>query len=111
MKEPGIRLKVRNVIGGGDQEWATVELIADAVCNNGAGDLRALFWLYWHPVLMCAVPGLPFENTYAWIVRFDEEGKVVQVRAYLDSTLVKQSIEENEGGQPESRRAPVPSLS
>ncbi|EME46572.1 hypothetical protein DOTSEDRAFT_22624 [Dothistroma septosporum NZE10] len=32
MKEPGIRLVVRNVIGGGDQPWATVELIADAEC-------------------------------------------------------------------------------
>ena len=35
MKEPGIRLMVRNVIGGGDQEWATVELIAAAECKSG----------------------------------------------------------------------------
>lgn len=48
--------------------------------------------------------GLKFENTYAWVVRFDEEGKVVQVRAYLDSTLVKQGLEENECP---SHRAPV----
>ncbi|KAF2084505.1 hypothetical protein K490DRAFT_59482 [Saccharata proteae CBS 121410] len=82
MKEPGIKLKVRNVIGGGDEPWAVVELIADAVCKN---DLK-------------------FENTYAWVMRFDEEGMVVQVRAYLDSTLVKQAIEENECP---SRRAPV----
>lgn len=31
----GITLKVRNVIGGGEQEWAVVELIADAECLNG----------------------------------------------------------------------------
>ncbi|KAF2804174.1 uncharacterized protein BDZ99DRAFT_467546 [Mytilinidion resinicola] len=75
MKEPGIKLKVRNVIGGGEQAWAVVELVADAECKNG----------------------MPFENTYAWCVRFDEEGMVVQVRAYLDSAMVKQAVEENEG--------------
>ena len=40
-------------------------------------------------------------------MRFDEDGKVREVRAYLDSALVKQAIEENEEGQPESRRASI----
>lgn len=35
MKPPGIKLQVRNVIGGGDHDWACVELIADAECKNG----------------------------------------------------------------------------
>lgn len=35
VKEPGIRLMVRNVIGGGDQEWANVELVAVAEGLNG----------------------------------------------------------------------------
>lgn len=35
MKDPGIRLMVRNVIGGGEQDWATVELVANAECKNG----------------------------------------------------------------------------
>ena len=30
-----LKLKVVNVIGGGDQEWAVVELEADGVCKNG----------------------------------------------------------------------------
>ena len=51
--------------------------------------------------------GLPFENAYAWVMRFDEDGTVREVRAYLDSALVKQAIEENEGGNPESKRAPI----
>jgi len=37
-----------------------------------------------------------FNNTYSWCMRFDEDGKVVEVRAYLDSQMVKQAIEENE---------------
>jgi hypothetical protein len=42
MKPPGIKLKVRNVIGGEDQEWAVVELVAVAECNSGkSGGLRA----------------------------------------------------------------------
>lgn len=40
MKDPGIRLKVRNVIGGGDQPWSTVELLADAECKNGGASVR-----------------------------------------------------------------------
>ncbi len=35
MKEPGIKLMVRNVIGGGEQAWAVVELVAKAECKNG----------------------------------------------------------------------------
>lgn len=35
MKEPGIQLKPRNVIGGGEQEWCTVELVVNGVCENG----------------------------------------------------------------------------
>ena len=48
--------------------------------------------------------GLKFDNTYAWCMRFDENGIIVEVRAYLDSWMVKQAIEENEVP---SRRAPV----
>lgn len=87
MKEPGIRLAVRNVIGGGEgSDWATVELVAIAECKNG----------------------FEFDNTYAWCCRFDEQGTIVQVRAYLDSWMVREAIEENEGGNPQSHRAPVP---
>ncbi|BFZ55796.1 hypothetical protein PYCC9005_002837 [Savitreella phatthalungensis] len=85
MKPPGISLRVRNVIGGGDQDWAVVELIAAAECKSG----------------------LKFDNTYAWVVRFNDQHKVVQVRAYLDSWMVKQAIEENEAP---SHRAPIPEI-
>lgn len=35
LKEP-LQLKVINVVGGGDQDWALVELEANAICKNGA---------------------------------------------------------------------------
>lgn len=35
LKEP-LQLKVVNVVGGGDQDWALVELEANAICKNGA---------------------------------------------------------------------------
>jgi ketosteroid isomerase-like protein len=57
--------------------------------------------------LLTGFTGLKFDNTYAWVVRFDEGGQVVEVRAYLDSWMVKQAIEENECP---SHRAPVPTL-
>lgn len=47
MKAPGIQLKVRNVIGGGDQEWATAELVIRAECLNGELDsVRPMFSVY-----------------------------------------------------------------
>ncbi len=33
-----LKLKVVNVIGGGDQEWAVLELEANATCKNGRSD-------------------------------------------------------------------------
>lgn len=54
------------------------------------------------------IAGFKFDNTYAWCMRFDDEGQVAEVRAYLDSEMVKEAIEANEGGAPKSSRAPVP---
>ncbi|KAF2763543.1 hypothetical protein EJ05DRAFT_42684 [Pseudovirgaria hyperparasitica] len=71
-KEP-IQLKVRNVIGGDDQEWSVTELAADAVCKNG----------------------MDFKNRYAWVCRWEGDS-IVEVRAYLDSELVKRALETNE---------------
>jgi uncharacterized protein len=42
-----------------------------------------------------ALNGKPFPNTYCWVVRF-VDGMITEVRAYVDSVLVKQVIDENE---------------
>jgi ketosteroid isomerase-like protein len=106
MKEPGIRLMVRNVFGGGDQAWATVELVAVAECKSGTTVISISSR---NPLQVTDTfrLGLKFDNTYAWCMRFDEDGMIVEVRAYLDSWMVKQAIEENEVP---SRRADVPSF-
>jgi ketosteroid isomerase-like protein len=39
--------------------------------------------------------GRLWPNTYCWITRF-VDGLIVEVRAYLDSVLVQQAIDENE---------------
>ncbi|KAI6821765.1 hypothetical protein KC340_g4639 [Hortaea werneckii] len=73
LREP-LALKVVNVVGGGtDQDWAVVELEANAVCKNG----------------------MPYPQRYAWVMRFDESGSIVQVRAYLDSALVQKAVDSN----------------
>ncbi|KAF2770836.1 hypothetical protein EJ03DRAFT_326170 [Teratosphaeria nubilosa] len=72
LDEP-LRLSVRNVIGGRPQNWAVLELEAHSECLNG----------------------LPYDQDYAWVMRFNEEGIIVHVRAYLDSALVQRAIEEN----------------
>ncbi|KAI7498870.1 hypothetical protein KC357_g22 [Hortaea werneckii] len=76
LREP-LALKVVNVVGGGgssrDQDWAVVELEANAVCKNG----------------------MPYPQRYAWVMRFDVNGIIVQVRAYLDSALVQKAVDSN----------------
>ena len=67
----GVLLRVTHLIVQG--EWAVVELAA----------------------LSTALNGKPFANRYCWVCRFAGE-TIVEVRAYLDSALVAQLIEENE---------------
>ena len=67
----GVVLRVSNLLVDGDT--ATVELES----------------------LSTALNGKPFDNRYCWIARFSN-GTIVEVRAYLDSALVKQLIDENE---------------
>jgi ketosteroid isomerase-like protein len=42
-----------------------------------------------------ALNGKPFPNTYCWVTQFIG-GLITQVRAYVDSLLVQQLIDENE---------------
>jgi uncharacterized protein len=66
----GAQLHVTGVITSGD--WAVVELQAMATAKNG----------------------LRFDNRYCWVIRF-AGGKIVEVRAYLDSALVQRLFDEN----------------
>lgn len=42
------------------------------------------------------VEGAPFDNEYCWVCRFDDEGLIVEVRAYLDSAMVAYVVTHNE---------------
>ena len=46
--------------------------------------------------LSTAKNGMPFNNTYCWVCTFDAAKKITSVRAYLDSAIVQQLIDENE---------------
>ncbi|KAF2233128.1 hypothetical protein EV356DRAFT_560098 [Viridothelium virens] len=73
LKEP-LRFKVVNAFGGGEQDWCCLELEAiDAVAKNG----------------------IPYPQQYCWLLRFDEHGIIVQVRAYVDSVLVNKIADAN----------------
>ena len=66
----GTQLQVEHALMCGD--WAVVELHSLATAKNG----------------------LRFDNRYCWVCRF-RDGKIVEVRAYLDSALVARLFEEN----------------
>jgi len=44
--------------------------------------------------LSYSINGRPFNNTYCWLVKFENE-VIVHVRAYLDSALVQALVSEN----------------
>lgn len=70
-----MKLKVHNIIGGGaGEEWCTVEMKNEGKSKSG----------------------MDYNQTYGWCVKWNEEGKIVQVRAYLDSALLRDVIEANE---------------
>ena len=66
-----IIFKVNNIIV--QEDYAVVEMIS----------------------LSTALNGMPFNNTYCWIVKFEKE-IIIEVRAYVDSALVQKVIDENE---------------
>ncbi|KAJ5833645.1 hypothetical protein N7474_001956 [Penicillium riverlandense] len=68
-----LKLEVQNIICDGHQ--AAVELKAvDTKCKNG----------------------LPFTNEYTWVCEFNEQNKIVKMRAYMDTDLVVRAIRENQ---------------
>ena len=69
----GTRLLVEHVVVSGDE--AVVEMRSDAVARNG----------------------MRFEDRVCWVVRFSS-GRIVRVRAYLDSALVARLLAENPAG-------------
>ena len=66
----GTQLHVTIALVSGD--WAIVELASLATAKNG----------------------LRFDNKYCWVIRF-AGGKIVEVRAYLDSAMVQRLFDEN----------------
>jgi hypothetical protein len=70
----GTELHVEHVLVSGD--WAVVELHSLATAKNG----------------------FRFDNRYCWVCRF-AGGKIVEVRAYLDSALVARLFQENPIGE------------
>jgi len=70
------KLELINIVGGGEEEWSTVELRISGPCKNG----------------------LYFDNRYAWVLRWSTGRKIVEARAYLDSALVAAAIIQNEVG-------------
>ncbi|OTA66623.1 hypothetical protein K449DRAFT_430937 [Hypoxylon sp. EC38] len=64
-----VKLHVQSIIGGEIEEWAIIELVAEAKCKNG----------------------------YSWSTRW-EDGKIVEVRTYMDGLLSNRVLAENENG-------------
>lgn len=72
-----LKFKPAHVTGGGDQAWAAVELEAlNAVGKNGKAERRLFNKFHGADRLK----GSPYPQKYCWVMRFNEEGTIVQVR-------------------------------
>ncbi|KAI9658369.1 MAG: hypothetical protein M1821_002502 [Bathelium mastoideum] len=74
IEAPGGSTSLVRVIGGCDEEWSVEEMLGSVTMLNG----------------------MPFINQYSWSTRWNENGEIVEVRAYVDSALVTRVITENE---------------
>lgn len=73
--EHPVHPKVQNIVGGGpDEEWAFVEMTNESKTKIG----------------------IEYNNTFAWATKWNSEGKIIQVRAYLDTALVRDAVEPTE---------------
>ncbi|RAL12610.1 nuclear transport factor 2 family protein [Aspergillus homomorphus CBS 101889] len=74
MDRNGLALEVINLAGGGSHPWAVAEL-------RSHGNTRS---------------GSRFDNRYAWVFRWNGQGTIEELRAYMDSALVERTIREIE---------------
>lgn len=103
-------LDLVHIVGGGDEEWSANELHALGVCKNGEYSLpypsssptclsfmdlaRAFEPKYM--ALTSFTTGLKYDNRFNWVTRWNTEGIIVEVRAWVDSALIYKAITENE---------------
>jgi uncharacterized protein len=80
LTEP-LRLKVTNLIVSNDRGGDGEEINADAVVEMEAIDAKCR-------------NGLSYTMKYCWVCGF-EKGKIVRVRAYIDTGLLIQAMSEN----------------
>ena len=73
-----MKLRVTSIIGGETEDWAVVELAAEDADGN---------------VMKCK-NGLVYDQKYCWVTRW-KEGKIVEVRAFLDGELLDRALREN----------------
>ncbi|KIW74838.1 hypothetical protein Z517_11608 [Fonsecaea pedrosoi CBS 271.37] len=85
LTEP-LRLEVRNIVvsstaSGGGEEGKDEEIDGDVVVELEALDATCK-------------NGLPYDMRYCWVCKF-AHGKIVQVRAYLDTDLLTRALQQN----------------
>ncbi|KAI6092951.1 hypothetical protein F4821DRAFT_253694 [Hypoxylon rubiginosum] len=67
--EGPLKLHVTSIIGGDVEEWAVIEMVSEATC-------------------------MVYDNRYSWSTRW-KDGKIVEVRAYLDGLFLNRVLSEN----------------
>ncbi|KAI1417784.1 hypothetical protein F5Y13DRAFT_151844 [Hypoxylon sp. FL1857] len=68
-----LKIHVQSIIGGEVEEWAVIELAAEAKCKNG----------------------MAYDQRYSWSTRWEGD-KIVEIRNYMDGLLLNRALAENE---------------
>ncbi|KAL8826307.1 MAG: hypothetical protein Q9191_003878 [Dirinaria sp. TL-2023a] len=76
-----VSVEVVRVIGGGESSWAAVETFGTAITKSNK----------------------PFNIEYVDLVRFNSQGKIAQMKEFLDNGHIQNHLEENEGQQQQAK--------
>ena len=79
-----------NIVGGCNETWSSQEISSHQVMLNGKPSSPG------SSAKLSAALGFRFVGNFNWMTRWNEQGMIVQARAYLDSELVAKVVMENE---------------
>ena len=93
-------MEVIRVMGGGESPWAAVETLVTGTSIHGESSIaKVLLPRNWDVVFSDFVMrwvDKPYHSEFLTVVRFDSQGKIAQMKEFLDSGLVHNHLEEHE---------------
>lgn len=101
LKVETIRVEVVRVVGGGESAWAAVESLCTATSKYGKSiSMTKHLSTSLGPISLTQTltnPETPYHLEFVDLVRFNSQGKIAQMKEFLDSGHIQKHVERHEG--------------